>query len=290
MISKKINFVIVGCQRGATTSLFYSLQQHPNIQMSIVKEPVKILYDIDNYESYFKPYKKGLIRGLTLPQIMQFPNLIDVLLKHNPNIKIISVIRDPLTRISSALKMYYQVGLISKNQFLKYQPELPVNVNLFKNNVLIQEIDQNVLNDHRVVTETFYNEILEFIYKKIRSPESNLMIIDYKDIDFKFGKILNFLNLSTKFNFKLKTINSSAGDQYSAFLFFILKNLKIGSMIYYLLKFLRIENHSIITNFLLFNPKKIAPPKKLYFKSDLKRKLFSEYKKVFTISNYEKKN
>lgn len=290
MNSKKINFVIVGCQRGATTSLFYTLQQHPNIQMSIVKEPVKILYDIDNYESYFKPYKNGLIRGLSLPQIMQFPNLIDVLLKHNPNIKIISIIREPFSRVASALKMYYQIGLISKNQFLEYEPELPVNINLFKNNVQIHEIDHNVLNNHRVVSETYYNEILEFIDKKVRSPESNLMIIDYKDIDIKLGKILNFLNLSIKFNFKLKKINSSAGDQYSTFLFFILKNIKIGSIVYYLLKFLGIENRSIITNFLLFYPKRTAPLKKLFFNNDLKIKLSSEYKKALTINNYDKKN
>lgn len=102
------NFLIVGAQKAGTTSLHDILSQHPQVNMSRVKEI--------NFFTYAKNYKKGLdfyskfflpledrqkVTGEASPGYMCFPNVANLIKKELGDIKIVMILRDPIKRAFS---------------------------------------------------------------------------------------------------------------------------------------------------------------------------------------------
>jgi hypothetical protein len=117
------DFLIVGVQKAATTSLYYYLNQHPSIIGSRPKEVCYFDRDV-NYEKgknwykhhfpntrnpfgrylYFEATPEYAYRKIVANRIYQF----------NPEIKIVMVLRDPVARAFSAWSMYRHFGIRSK--------------------------------------------------------------------------------------------------------------------------------------------------------------------------------
>ena len=115
------NFFVVGAQKCGTTSLYYYLDQHPDIFMSPVKEPHFFDYDegeapvfggpsvpppeiasMGEYEALFEGVEDEVAVGEASPTYLYLPGTADRLRRHAPGARVIAVLRDPAERAYSA--------------------------------------------------------------------------------------------------------------------------------------------------------------------------------------------
>ncbi|TDT43466.1 sulfotransferase domain-containing protein [Halospina denitrificans] len=109
------DFLIVGAQKSGTTSLFSYLQEREGFLGSLPKE-VHFFDREDNYkkgfgwyESHFiKPPGKNGLHYEASPTYLFRPKVPERLYEYNPTLKIIILLREPISRAYSAWNMYRQ--------------------------------------------------------------------------------------------------------------------------------------------------------------------------------------
>ncbi len=112
------DFLIIGVQKGGTTSLWYHLKEHPQIQMSpnfigknsIGKINTKEVHFFDNpkqwgkgiswYKSLFN--ENSQLQGEATPDYVSDFNAHERMYKDVPNAKLIVILRNPIDRAYSA--------------------------------------------------------------------------------------------------------------------------------------------------------------------------------------------
>lgn len=110
------DFIIIGVQKGGTSTLFEYLKQHPDIKTSVFKEVH--YYDINYskgknwYKSYFPLSRKNkqILYGEATPYYFFHPLVPERVFKDNPNIKLILLLRDPVERAYSHYQMERRKG------------------------------------------------------------------------------------------------------------------------------------------------------------------------------------
>jgi len=101
------SFLIIGTQRGGTTALFKYLQHHPNIHLPIIKEVH--YFDLQSHQSdnwYFAHFplhlkSKAMITGEASPYYLFHPDVPRRVATLLPDIRLIILLRDPVTRAYS---------------------------------------------------------------------------------------------------------------------------------------------------------------------------------------------
>ncbi|WP_240415739.1 sulfotransferase domain-containing protein [Paenibacillus periandrae] len=109
-------FLIIGTQKGGTTSLYHDLVQHPNIQSAAVKE---VHFFDEQYQLGFDWYKKnfppdlieGHITGESSPYYLFHPQTPGRVREWLPEVKLIVVLRNPVDRAYSHYQMMVRRGL-----------------------------------------------------------------------------------------------------------------------------------------------------------------------------------
>ncbi|NJO71288.1 MAG: tetratricopeptide repeat protein [Oscillatoriales cyanobacterium RM1_1_9] len=105
------DFIILGTQKGGTTSLYYYLAQHPQIMPSLIKEiefwGSKFNRGLPWYLSHFPPTPQGqkILTGEATPSYFDTSVVPNRLLNCFPKIKLIVLLRNPVER---AISHYYQ--------------------------------------------------------------------------------------------------------------------------------------------------------------------------------------
>lgn len=113
---KRINFIIAGTQKGGTTALDYYLRKHPEIGMGNSKE----LHFFDNefnfkssqvnyseYHNSFNFKDKKTTYGEATPIYMYWEPCCKRIKEYNPDIKLIFILRNPITRAFSHWNMEF---------------------------------------------------------------------------------------------------------------------------------------------------------------------------------------
>jgi hypothetical protein len=102
------NFLIVGAQKCGTTSLHDILSEHPQANMSKVKEirffntPKKYAKGLEYYKSYFdKPDSNHRVTGESSPGYICSPGVHRLIHESLGDIKIVIILRDPIKRAFS---------------------------------------------------------------------------------------------------------------------------------------------------------------------------------------------
>ncbi len=112
------DFLIIGTQKGGTTSLYAYLESHPNVMGAFRKE-VKF-FDCNYplglrwYHSHF-PYRVALRRrqaqtGEASPYYMYHPSAPARIRKDSPHVKLIALLRNPVERAYSDYHHMYRSG------------------------------------------------------------------------------------------------------------------------------------------------------------------------------------
>ena len=108
------DFIIIGAQKGGTSSLFYYLQQHPELSLPSIKELHYYDKQYDRglqwYKSFFPLRFRQKITGEASPYYIFHPHVPQRLKKDNPKVRLIVLLRDPIERAYSHYKMEQRKG------------------------------------------------------------------------------------------------------------------------------------------------------------------------------------
>ncbi len=125
------DFIIIGVQKGGTTSLYSNLVKHPSIVPSFKKEvhffDLNYKKGVNWYKAHFPTkiylglkkffYRKAVICGEATPYYIRHPYALQRIKKHFPNMKLIVVFRDPVYRTYS----HYKHEVAKKREHLSFQ-------------------------------------------------------------------------------------------------------------------------------------------------------------------------
>jgi hypothetical protein len=110
----KVSFMIVGTQKGGTTALASYLREHPAICMSTVKEVhffdteehfASGEVDYAAYHARFSPTARRRLLGEATPSYMYWKPAPGRIHRYNPAMKLIMLLRNPVTRAYSHWRM-----------------------------------------------------------------------------------------------------------------------------------------------------------------------------------------
>lgn len=113
--SNNPDFIIIGAQKSGTSSLFFWLNQHPQIMGSKIKEihyfNNKKYFGINNeeYKRYFTG--KSKLHFEATPAYIYHPGSCENIYSDYPHIKLIAVLRNPVNRAYSAYNHYRSLFL-----------------------------------------------------------------------------------------------------------------------------------------------------------------------------------
>jgi hypothetical protein len=188
----KPTFLCIGVQKSGTTSLINYLNQHPDIFM---KEGESHFFDrtelsesnIMEYESRFDTNK--LIIGEKTPSYNYLQYAIDRIYNYNPNIKLLLILREPISRAFSQYNMY----LNNNNKSLNDVTEQQIIIDFEEEeNVKLSELK---INGKYYIIRGKYDEIIIYILSKFYKDNLYIGIAEEIKADKKkyYNDIIYFL-------------------------------------------------------------------------------------------------
>ncbi|WP_034057536.1 sulfotransferase domain-containing protein [Lacinutrix jangbogonensis] len=135
------NFLIIGANKGGTTSLFQYLIEHPEIFKTTVKEPmffnhynkqgadekfrtVRVIKSLESYKKLFKGSENFKAAGESSTSYLANPNCAANIYDFNPEMKLIAILRNPVERAFSNYLMYVRWGEETRTFTQALQDEL----------------------------------------------------------------------------------------------------------------------------------------------------------------------
>ncbi len=130
------SFIIAGVQKGGTSSLYYYLDQHPDVHLPLKKETnyfdLYIKRGINWYKGFFPILDENRITGEATPSYFFHPKVPLRIAQGLPAVKIIILLRDPIERAFSHYKMEVRRHKEPNKDFLsalKLEQERLVEIN-----------------------------------------------------------------------------------------------------------------------------------------------------------------
>ncbi len=109
---KKPKFIIIGAQKCGTSALRKYAQQHPDIYMY----PVEASFYSDDrffkkgYKAYESRFPDNIIGGDKTPDYLFLKHVPKRIYAHNPDVKLVAILRDPVNRMYSQYCMYHRTA------------------------------------------------------------------------------------------------------------------------------------------------------------------------------------
>lgn len=120
---RKPDFLILGTQKGGTTSLYDYISQHPEVISNHEKElhffnyKSKYNLGLGKYKSYFLNNSNSLICGESTPEYLYYKEVPKRCFNYLPKIKLIVLLRNPIQRAYSNFQMEVARG----NEILSFK-------------------------------------------------------------------------------------------------------------------------------------------------------------------------
>lgn len=204
------NLFIIGAMKAGTTSFHEMLNQHSQINMSSVKEPVYFAEKIHSQKSFdwylnlfdanqpFKYYGESSV-SYSKYHHKAFKGIPNRILKNlGQDIKFIYILRDPIERSIS--------HFIDSNNFGHIHPKTEVN------DFLDKAPDLNKIN--QIMTSCYHYQIQEYL---TFFPKENILLLEYEDIFKNTEKLKtqlsNFLDLEFD-EIKFPELNVTSEKKY----------------------------------------------------------------------------
>ena len=193
-----VEFIIMGVQRGGTTSLAHNLSKHQDIYLDKNIDPkISEVHFFDlNWKKGINWYKKKFnykykLVGEKTPDLINLEYTFPLIQSVNPYIKLILILRNPIERAYSAWKL---------------------NVKYFEEKRSFEEAIKYELKFKQIENETFFTIATNYLqrglyYEQIVKllkwfPKQNVLIliseIMKENPDKEYKKIYNFLNIEYK--------------------------------------------------------------------------------------------
>jgi len=201
-ILKQVNhldYLIIGTQKGGTTSLNYYLSEHPNIISSMIKEMPfwsnQIHRGLEWYFSHFPPIPNdyNCLVGEATPMNFNSPEVAENLVKFFPNVKLILLLRNPIDR---AVSHYYH-WLSLKWELSSFEEAIQREINQLEDQKTDFWTKLHNPNFQGYLAKGLYINFLEKWIKVF--PRKQFLILSseefYVNPDLKTTEVLNFLGL-----------------------------------------------------------------------------------------------
>ena len=271
---KKIDFIIIGCDKCGTTDLGNILNRTNKFCLPVHETPIFEDKDNINEISDFlsKLIIKKKINGIKRPSYINYEHVLKKIYMYNKNIKLILIIRNPVERFISHFLEFIRYDFIEfKN----------INRNITK---LLNE-NKTFINSYprskEILISSNYFKNLKKLLKIF--PRENLLLLDFEEIkNLKFRrKINNFFKTNCKLS-QDKIINRSENSYFGIFL------ERVRNKIRYKKTKLRVYSKKlnifekiilkIIETILKYNVFK----KKIYISESVKQNIFNKYNRQYT--------
>jgi Sulfotransferase family len=205
-------FFIIGAPKAGTTSLHYYLDQHPQIQMSAIKEPrffapslnplneKRSINRLDKYERLFDPAVG--VRGEASPNYTEYPfrqGVPERIKKLVPDAKFVYLVRDPVERTIShydhLVASEGERGSLAKTLSDLSDPRLPY------------------------ICASLYALQLELYLQQF--PKQRVLVVDQADLLTDrlatLRKIFGFLAVDDAFDSSRFAVEQNKGDQHRTY-------------------------------------------------------------------------
>jgi len=190
----KPTFLCIGVQKAGTTSFINYMNQHDEIFMkpgeSHFFDTVELTEkEIENYENTFDT--KKIIIGEKTPSYNYLQYAIDRIYNYNPDIKLILILREPISRAFSQYNMLMSNDNKSLNDITEEQM-----ISDFEKEEKV-ELSKLKCNGNNIIVRGKYDEIIKYILSKF--SKENLFIgiaEEIKNDKNKYNDIFKFLGVS----------------------------------------------------------------------------------------------
>lgn len=208
MDNKPLDFVIIGAQKSATTSLYKYLLEHPGIVMPKSKEApffngVDVSHEsLEEFnEQHFQHAQLNQLRGKASPQYMSSPDIPTRIINSMPDIKLIAILRDPVARSYSHYRMVKRRGTEKRNfaEIVREQLSSPDSqeLGLGRTEAAPEHSEGYVSESEFIIAWSEYGRILENYYKLF--PQNQLLVLFADELKSNpeevISRILSFLGL-----------------------------------------------------------------------------------------------
>jgi len=211
------NFLLVGATKSGTTSLYQYLNEHPQIYMPGIKEPMFFtspellkkeklknkylkrytrvpINNLDEYKSLYSNVNNEIAVGEASPQyLFTHETTIPLIKKYLGDIKIIVILRNPVDRAYSAYRhnQRYDLHAQDRNENLSF-------------------IDALNIEDERIKTRSFrmmfFYKSMSMYYDQVRSYKDNfsqVFVCKFEELEINpsslMKKIYSFLDVDNNF-------------------------------------------------------------------------------------------
>jgi len=178
----KLNFIVAGAVKGGTTALHTYLLEHPNISMSNPKETSffdkRFKRGWDWYWNFFQVDKHTKLLGESAPGYMTNRISHKRLKKHNPDLKLIFILRDPCDRAYSLYLMHQD----PPHQIYRQRNGQPMQLPPF---------EEHIKNDNRYIYEGLYAKHIKTLMKYF--PKEQMYFMKNEDLLYKTQETMNKL-------------------------------------------------------------------------------------------------
>jgi hypothetical protein len=218
------DYLIIGTQRGGTTSLYKYLKQHPGIGRAIFGKEVHFFdrdysRDLDTYRSHFptRAYKRyirmrhglELVTGEASPYYLAHPHAPHRIAEALPHAKLIVLLRDPVERAYSQYNHEVALGFedLSFEEAIEREPER-IAGELEKMHA-DPSYDSFSYRHHTYLARGHYAEQLELWYALFPKPQFLVLRSEdfFADPDRAYRTVLEFLGLPPASLGKYETFN-----------------------------------------------------------------------------------
>lgn len=221
--SRKLpDFIIIGTQKGGTSSLFYYLRQHPDVKASTAKEvhyfDLNYNKGLNWYKSFFPLKSNTKITGEASPYYLFHPHVPARIKKDIPNVKLIVMLRDPAKRAFSHYKMERRNGqdplstfeeAIEKEYERTHEETVKLNNNPFYKSIPHRKFAY-------AARGLYYEQINNWLKYFDKSQFYFIKAEEfYANPQHEFNEVCKFLNLETVSNIDFSNRNEGAGGGLS---------------------------------------------------------------------------
>ena len=212
--NRTIDFIIMGTQRGGTTSLGLNISKHPKIHISTEKNPETReihFYDLnwkkglDWYKKQLKYYKnEKKIIGEKTPDLMYLDYTFPLIQSVNPFVKLIIILRNPVQRAYS----HWKLNRKNNNEDLSFNKAVSFELKNLNN----QNKTFFTSNKHYIRRGYYYKQLVKML--KWFPKQNILVLISEKvkeDMNKEYNKVYKFLNIKNLNNtqYKLEHISTN---------------------------------------------------------------------------------
>ena len=201
----KLDFIIIGAQKAGTTSLAAYLNENPDIFIPPEKE-IPFFLDPSMQKKgwrwfmdyYFSKAREKQLLGTSSPPYMMYPKCFKAIKNQLPDVKLIAIIRDPISRLLSHYDMLIRFGLETRLlvEIIKQQLD---NIDYYRNTEYIDRTGKYIVAGE-------YGRTIEIVLKYFRKDQ--LLVLDFEDFKRDPQAIVNQISIFIGTNaFLSKTIN-----------------------------------------------------------------------------------